>query len=131
MPNFKPASDPLVDPLWVDEIPRIYLAGKIRKGVHWRSELTGGDARPLSVLDPETGLDSNYSELIDGVTGDRNAAALDGERGRRREPNSDYPTSAKLHALFLAQTRGVDPWEFHIRKTYSILRDGAIPVHVH
>jgi hypothetical protein len=69
MPNFKPASDPLVHPLWVDDIPRIYLAGKIHKGVHWRSELTGGGAGTLSVPDPDVALDPNYSELINGVTG--------------------------------------------------------------
>jgi hypothetical protein len=69
MPNFKSASDSLVHPLWMDDIPRVYLAGKIHKGVHWRSELTGGGARPLSVLDPKTALDLNYFELIDSVAG--------------------------------------------------------------
>jgi hypothetical protein len=69
MPNFKSASNSLVHPLWMDDIPRIYLAGKIHQDVHWRSELTGRDARLLSVPDPEVALDPNYSELIDGVTG--------------------------------------------------------------
>jgi hypothetical protein len=66
MPSFKPASKPQVR-LW--DFPSVYLAGKISRGSHWRSELTGGGAWPLSVPDPEIALDPNCSELIDPVAG--------------------------------------------------------------